>query len=794
MPRRREPAHPVTSSGQGAVSAGRDITGPVTTNIGTANGTPLGLAARKLAKVFELVRVDDFVGRRWLLAELAEFMAKADRGYFVVEAEAGLGKSTFAAWLVAERRYPGHFTRLAGGNRARTALLNLSAQLIVEHELFADLEEHLHLPALDRSLVPEWAGEPDGFDSLLQVAAAKVARPDRPVVLVVDGLDEESPLSTPVPLGLPSGLPEHVYVVATCRTGTPVPDADTTVTPARIAADDPRNLGDMRDYVTQAAREPELAERLAAADVDVDEFATAVTERCGGVWIYAAHLLPDLRSGELAIGDLHRLPAKLSQYFAANLNSKRASPRWSTEDLPLLGALGAAFEPVRMATLSAWTGVDQAVVRQVCAQRYRAFLRLNARKVAVYHRSLNEFLSGETADQHPMLAATSDLIDEVSEQVAAAHDAIATFYLDQFTRDAAAFADLHDAYGRRFLTGHLRAADRHRDLRRLLSPGSGWPRDGIAYATDLETELTHVREHDVRPLNLSEGDEAFRFEVFGALYLAGMISGPGDVPVGLIDAFLTWQVWTVDAARELLDQVSNPARRAIGLLALARHVPAPDRESVVAAATGQVELIQNAVDAIRVQAQLLPRLPTEVPEELVARAQRIEEPGDAGRTLLALMAAGGGTESLFAVTVDLLRQEPDDETRAIGLAEAVRFAPPDAAEALVHEALRAVDAAVSAQPERLVGLPAEPKRAAVVAVLLGVVPAPLRPGLVAELRATPFGYGYEGIERALILARHEPSMRRELLIWTRAEAAQLRDPRLSAKALAQVHDFLAEHG
>lgn len=418
MPRRRDPAHPVTASGPGAVGAGRDIIGDTTTYVGVGGGTPLGLATSKLAKVFELVRVDDFVGRDWLVTELAAFMAAEDRGYFVVEAEAGLGKSTFAAWLVSRRGYPGHFTRLAGGNLARTALLNLSAQLIGAHDLFAVLEKKLHLPALDRSLVPEWAGEPDGFDSLLHVAAAEVATPERPIVLVVDGLDEESPLSTPVPLGLPSGLPSHVYVVATCRTGTPVPDAHTTVKPARIAADDPRNLTDMRDYVTAAAGEPELAARLTAAGIDVAEFATAVTERCGGVWIYAAHLLPDFRSGELAIGDLDRLPAKLSQYFAANLNSKRANSRWSTEDLPLLGALGAAFEPVHMATLSAWTGVDKAAVRQVCTQRYRAFLRVTegrgARKVAVYHRSLNEFLSGQTADQ-PVLAATGDLIHEVSE-------------------------------------------------------------------------------------------------------------------------------------------------------------------------------------------------------------------------------------------------------------------------------------------------------------------------------------------------------------------------------------------
>ena len=39
------------------------------------------------------------MGREWLRAKLQTFLAEHDRGYFVLEAGAGLGKSAFLADL-----------------------------------------------------------------------------------------------------------------------------------------------------------------------------------------------------------------------------------------------------------------------------------------------------------------------------------------------------------------------------------------------------------------------------------------------------------------------------------------------------------------------------------------------------------------------------------------------------------------------------------------------------------------------------------------------------------------------
>jgi hypothetical protein len=105
-------------------------------------------AAADPAPVFEAVNVDGFTGRQRLARELDAFMAANSCGYFLVEADAGMGKTAFAAWLVRTRGYLFHFSRLTGGGSTRAALQNLSAQVIKRCQL------------ADGGFAPEWTLTP----------------------------------------------------------------------------------------------------------------------------------------------------------------------------------------------------------------------------------------------------------------------------------------------------------------------------------------------------------------------------------------------------------------------------------------------------------------------------------------------------------------------------------------------------------------------------------------------------------------------------------------------------------
>jgi hypothetical protein len=117
-------------------------------------------------------------------------MATSPCGYVFIEADAGLGKTAFAAWLVKTRGYLSHFSRHSAGTSVPGALGNLAVQLITRY----GLEDQA-----PGGLLPQWAREPGGFESLLAAAASKAGR-QGPVVLVADGMDEAD--ACPASLGM----------------------------------------------------------------------------------------------------------------------------------------------------------------------------------------------------------------------------------------------------------------------------------------------------------------------------------------------------------------------------------------------------------------------------------------------------------------------------------------------------------------------------------------------------------------------------------------------------------------
>jgi hypothetical protein len=115
------------------------------------------------SQIFDRVDLDHFVGREWLLAEVDGFLRDHDRGYFILEAEAGLGKTTFLAWLVKTRGYIQHFCELTPGLEGVGAgLKSLAAQLV--------LTCHLNAWEAD-GVLPGTANRPDYFHGLLRRAA-----------------------------------------------------------------------------------------------------------------------------------------------------------------------------------------------------------------------------------------------------------------------------------------------------------------------------------------------------------------------------------------------------------------------------------------------------------------------------------------------------------------------------------------------------------------------------------------------------------------------------------------------
>ncbi len=364
-----------------------------------------------LARDLDLAR---FTGREWLIEQIDAFIRDRPRGYVIVQAEAGVGKSTLAAYLVGTQRWLFHFTRLPGGRSPGAARKSLAAQLIARWDLMQAWAPGSVLPVSE--VGPAW------FSQLLWDAARKRdqqsgGRRREPIVIVVDGMDEFEPEpggGRGLPLGLPDSLPDGVYVVATSRFG-----VDRALHAVRNPADwlqieveGAGNLDDMRRFirdVTSPERgDARLLAMLHGGGVDIGWFRAKLAQACAGVWIYLRYVLDEIRDGIRNPRSVADLPADLAGFYAEHVERWRgagedetAQRRWEQVRLPLLGVLGAARGPLTMAQLAGFAAAPPGEAARVFIEEtVRAFL--NCRdddpsgppSYALRHQSLRDLISG----------------------------------------------------------------------------------------------------------------------------------------------------------------------------------------------------------------------------------------------------------------------------------------------------------------------------------------------------------------------------------------------------------------
>lgn len=553
--------------------------------------------------VFDEVGIDHFVGRDWLVSGVDRFIRSHDRGYVVVEAAAGLGKSAFAAWLARDRGWPCHFTRRRRGWVTATALRNLAVQLIARFRL-----DERFAPG---GVLPETAGEPGWFDQVLVEASIVARAAGEPLVLVVDGLDEAEHVAGDLPLGLPSTLPLGVFIVVTCRTGTGLPALRRPWQSLSITAADRRNTADLRRYLIDAAGAEPLASLLARHGVPVKSLVRDLVERRGGVWVYARYVLDEIRYGLRSPAEVDLLPGDLAHYYFECLSALRHASAWSALHLPVLGTLAAAAEPLTVDTLTRLAGVrDRAAVREMCVGRMRPFLSesdaADGRRYGIYHASLREILTGIVPGH--ISDGVRSRVEELAEATREAHNRIADHYLglfggldDQLTvlgdDPSAAVAD--GGYALRHLTRHLTEAGRVGEVHRLLACERVTGKDKCrnvwfdAHNTagtvdDYLADVAHARRHSEAETNARIAKRlpapSIALEIRYALITAGITTLTANVPVPLLIRLVTSGRWPHTRALAHARHLHLAGDRARALTGLLDHLPGSLRPIVAAEA------------------------------------------------------------------------------------------------------------------------------------------------------------------------------------------------------------------
>jgi hypothetical protein len=576
-------------------------------------------------------KAEHFTGREWLVEEVDAFMRDHDRGYFVLEAEAGLGKSTFLAWLARERRYVRHFCELTPGQEGvELALKNLAAQLILAYEI---------APYAAEGFLPDITGQPSSLQRLLRTVSDK-RREGEKVVLVVDALEEAgTPVNQNV-LGLPKSLPEGVFFIVSQRPVQVELRVDSSTTPrqpVRLEAENENNLDDVRRFLEEAARRQLVAQALQEGDYTPERFAATLLGKSHGIWVYLYFVIDEIERGAQTPLQLETLPDGLAQYFAGYWRQWREdADKWYKTYLPLLTTLAAARESVTLEQLSDWADVQEPVQRldRLLSEQWRPFV-LKAKQgqqdnYHFYHATLQDFFEGRMGRERLRTTAEVEFIDELSKATREAHRRIAKSYLASWgglERGLPALAQpgpqsTHDGYAFRQLSTHLRRAGEREDLFSLVdndawySAQTGVDLNSANYVNDLNQAWSAAEEVDTEEIERKRVAPLLGREIRCALGIASLRTLSHKIPPALLVALVENNQWTQSDALAAARQYTDRAMQSVTLAALIPLLDEPLKSEVLKELLVAMRAIENEQRRADVMGALAPSLAPYLPGPL----------------------------------------------------------------------------------------------------------------------------------------------------------------------------------
>jgi len=245
-----------------------------------------------------------FIGREAILDDLEQFTVKRRKGIVVLFAPAGCGKTRLMMRLLARLQARGDIQTVYHFFTSHEALEGLGTR--VEYA-YAHLL--LQLGALQGTTISLPDANPDELRAMLYYQLKELSRAQKPLVILIDGLDEaDEPISYPP---LPEPLPDGVFVIVSARwDGQSEP-------PSYLQAWHKRAN---RVFSLETLREDDLREWLLCEEslrryAANAEFIRTLHQRTEGLPLYARYLIDDLRKAQDPRQKLHDAPQGIRNYI-----------------------------------------------------------------------------------------------------------------------------------------------------------------------------------------------------------------------------------------------------------------------------------------------------------------------------------------------------------------------------------------------------------------------------------------------------------------------------------------------
>ena len=353
-------------------------------------------------------KTQEFFGREFVFEAIQQFCQTQAKGYFIIEADPGVGKSALLAQYVQQTGCLAYFNILSE-NRTSTDdfLKSICAQLIERYGLAYDLPLH-----------PDNTRNGNFLSKLLTEAAAKTDR----LVIAVDALDEVN-LTSQNPgsnvLYLPATLPNGVYFILTKR-----PESLPFVVSAPqqefdMMSEDyyPANLEDIRGFIRYRCQREPIQRWLTAQGVTEAKFTQVLAENSETNFMYLKYVLDDIERGEYADLNLDNLPKGLEQYYVQHWQRMGMN----TQPLPItklkiIYFLTKTNKPISCRLLSELAGEISLTVQGILNE-WVQFLRIQRQPgqkplYSIYHKSFNDFLYRQDIVQE-----VESLVNPIQKQI-----------------------------------------------------------------------------------------------------------------------------------------------------------------------------------------------------------------------------------------------------------------------------------------------------------------------------------------------------------------------------------------
>jgi len=341
-------------------------------------------------------KTQDFVGRRYVFEAIREFLQGKPKGYFILEADPGVGKSAILAKLVqlSQGHCLTHFNSQGSGIVTAGQFLESICTQLIEG----------YLKDKYPSLPPNTNQDGNVFAQLLG-EASKTLPPGQKLVIVVDALDEvdltKQQQGSNV-LYLPDALPDNVYFILSKRPKQlplPLNDYHTTFDLMQYPAE---SAQDARHYAQKRWQESPQIQEWVSRTSTPEEFFPELVAKSENNFMYLRYVLNDIRDGLYQGETIDSLPRGLRQYYQKHwhIMGMNANPL-PVEKIFIIYVLSEAREPISRRLLAKFTGIADYKLPPVLKE-WEQFLpsqKIQGEpRYSVYHASFSDFLNEQAKD------------------------------------------------------------------------------------------------------------------------------------------------------------------------------------------------------------------------------------------------------------------------------------------------------------------------------------------------------------------------------------------------------------